>query len=129
MIVVDTSVLMPLYLPHQHSEASRSLLRSDPDWLAPLLWRSEAANVLWKQVRLRGMDPAVALDVFQACKALLIGKETATGHDDVLMLACRAGCSGYDAEFVALAQRKGLRLATRDRALLRLFPDSAFCPE
>lgn len=29
----------------------------------------------------------------------------------------------------ALAQRKGLRLATRDRALLRLFPDTAFCPQ
>lgn len=120
---------MPLYLPHEHSEASWSLLRRDPEWLAPLLWRSEAANVLWKQVRLRGMDARLALEIFQACKALLMGKEMATGQDDVLILACRSGCSAYDAEFVALAQRKGISLATRDKVLLRLFPTCAFCPE
>jgi hypothetical protein len=74
------------------------------------------------------MDPGLALNIFQAGKALLFGKEVATGHDDVLMRASRAGCGACAAQFVSLAQRKGLRLATRDRALLRLFPVFAFCP-
>jgi predicted nucleic acid-binding protein len=128
VIVVDTSVLIPLYVEHEHSEASQRLMRVDGEWIAPVLWRSEVANVLWKYVSLRGMELSLALEILQACRSLMVEREFPIGTDEALLLACESGCSAYDAEFVALARRRGLQLATRDRQLLRLFPRLAFCP-
>ena len=45
MIVVDSNILASLYHPGTHSESADALLLHDPDWAAPLLWRSEMRNV------------------------------------------------------------------------------------
>ena len=46
MIVVDTNTLAYLYLPSTQTDDVVALLRNDPAWAAPLLWRSEFRNVL-----------------------------------------------------------------------------------
>jgi hypothetical protein len=46
VIVVDTNVLACLYLPGTHTAAAESLLQDDPEWAAPILWRSEIRNIL-----------------------------------------------------------------------------------
>jgi hypothetical protein len=43
---VDTNVMSHLLLPTPHTAAAERLLKTDPDWAAPLLWRSEFRNVL-----------------------------------------------------------------------------------
>jgi len=46
VIVVDTNIIGYLYLTSKWSgEVERALLK-DPEWAAPLLWRSEFRNVL-----------------------------------------------------------------------------------
>ena len=47
---------------------------------------------------------------------------------DCLAIAHRYGCSGYDAEFVVLAQQLNCPLLTFDRKLLQLFADVALKP-
>ncbi len=41
MIVVDTNLIVYLYLESKHSPLAEQVLMKDPEWHAPLLWRSE----------------------------------------------------------------------------------------
>jgi predicted nucleic acid-binding protein len=50
VIVVDTNVIAYLFIPCELTAGAESLFSRDPDWLAPLLWRSELRNVLATQV-------------------------------------------------------------------------------
>lgn len=45
MIVVDSNVLAYLYLPGEHTAAAERLLEREPEWAAPVLWRSEFRNI------------------------------------------------------------------------------------
>ena len=47
----------------------------------------------------------------------------------VVELVVGWGCSGYDCEFVALAEALNTALVTSDRRLLKAFPRIAVAPE
>lgn len=51
MIVIDTNVIAYLFLPGNYTKNSEALLRADPLWAAPYLWRSEFRNILATYVR------------------------------------------------------------------------------
>ena len=63
MIVVDTNVLAYLWLPGIRTQAAERLLKKDPDWNAPLLWRSEFRNVLAGCLRRGDLDIETALQI------------------------------------------------------------------
>lgn len=129
MIVVDTNIIASLYLSTSESRRSEAVLRADPVWVAPVLWRSELRNVLASQVRQRSLRRPDAVQIAHAAEALLAGNEYGVPSDLVLALADESGCTAYDCEFVALAQGLGARLVTLDRALLRAFPELAQTPQ
>jgi predicted nucleic acid-binding protein len=125
VIVVDTNVIAHLYLACEHTQAAEALLESDPEWAAPVLWRSELRNVLAGYMR-RGMLTFEQAAAIQAeAEDLLRGAEYDLDSLSVLTLAADSGCSAYDCEFVALAMRLGVQLATRDSQLLEAFPEVA----
>lgn len=122
MIVVDSNVLAYLYLPGEYTAVAEALLEHDPDWAAPVLWRSEFRNILAGYMR-RGkltFEQAHALQ----CEAedLLGGAEYEADSRSVLELVRDSECSAYDCEFVALAMKLGTKLVTMDGKVLRAFP-------
>ena len=125
MIVVDSNVLAYLYLPGEHTAAAERLLERDPEWVAPILWRSEFRNILAGYLR-RGsltFDQAHALQ--REAEELLADCEFEVDSIKVLELVRESDCSAYDCEFVALALQLKTKLVTMDGKLLRAFPQIA----
>ena len=125
MIVVDTNVLAALFLaakPSRHAEAA--LLR-DPDWAAPLLWRSELRNVLVTHMRRGLYELGHGLEVLESADEVLQDRQYEISDLAVLDLAQDSGCSAYDCEFVALATQLDVPLVTLDKEVLRKFPAHA----
>ena len=125
MIVVDSNVLAYLYLPSEHTARAEALLEQDPDWVAPVLWRSEFRNILAGCLRRNMLSFEQACSLQSEAEGLLAGAEFDVDSQTVLELVRDSDCSAYDCEFIALASRLNTRLVTVDKKLLRAFPTQA----
>lgn len=125
MIVVDSNVLAYLYLPGEYTAAAEALLEQDPDWAAPILWRSEFRNILAGYIRRKAITFEQANSLQREAESLLAGSEFEVDSLSVLELVCDSDCSAYDCEFVALAMKLDTKLVTMDKKLLRGFPKRA----
>lgn len=125
MTVVDSSVVAYLYLPGEYTAAAEALLERDPDWAAPLLWRSEFRNILAGYLRRQTLDFDQVCSLQNEAEGLLAGSEFEVDSQAVLALVRDSDCSAYDCEFVALAIRLDTKLVTMDRKLLKAFPTRA----
>jgi predicted nucleic acid-binding protein len=128
VIVVDTNILAYLYLPGEHTAAAEALLERDPDWCAPILWRSEFRNILAGCLRRNDLSFDQAITVQAEAESLLAGCEFEVESRAVLELVRDSDCSAYDCEFIALATKLDTKLFTMDRKLLRAFPNRALSP-
>jgi predicted nucleic acid-binding protein len=122
LIVADANVLAYLWLPGPLSATAAVCLKKDPDWASPSLWRSEFRNVLAAYIRKGILDVASAKSAFQKAEKTLNGQEYSVTTDEVLDLISQSKCSAYDCEYIALAQRLGVKLVTKDAKLIREFP-------
>jgi predicted nucleic acid-binding protein len=125
VIVVDTNVLAYLYLPGEYTAQAEALLEHDPQWAAPVLWRSEFRNILAGYIRRSTLTFEQARDIQAEAENLLSGAEHDVDSQRVLELVRDSDCSAYDCEFVALAMKLGAALVTMDAKLLRAFPERA----
>lgn len=122
MIVVDSNVVAYLYLPSEYTEPAEALLESDPDWAAPLLWRSEFRSVLAGYIRRKTLTLEAATQLQAEAESMLAGCEHEVDSRRVLELVRDSDCSAYDCEFVALAMALGVKVVTMDTKLLKAFP-------
>ncbi len=123
MIVVDTNIVASLFLSSEQSEMAESVLRRDPEWVAPALWRSEFRNVLATYMKSGRLDLADAVVIMGKALLLMNGREYELPSPGVLAIASESGCSAYDCEFVALARELNVPLVTLDGRLLQSFPN------
>lgn len=125
MIVVDSNIIAYLYLPGVFSTAAEKLLNDEPEWAAPVLWRSELRNILTGYFRRGDLTLAQAMAIQAEAEALMAGNEFDVESDAVFELVQASNCSAYDCEFIALARMLGAKLVTMDGKLLKAFPDKA----
>jgi predicted nucleic acid-binding protein len=125
VIVVDTNVVAYLYLPGEHTAKAEALLEQDPDWAAPVLWRSEFRNILAEYLRRKTLTFNQACDLQGEAEDLLAGSEFEIDLKPVLELVRDSDCSAYDCEFIALANKLQVKLVTMDAKLLKAFPKRA----
>ena len=90
MIVVDTNVLAYFLLPYEFSAAADALFKRDPDWAAPILWRSEFRNLLAGELRRKNLSFEEVVKVQGEAEALLAGHE----YEGVRRLCGSSLCGG-----------------------------------
>ena len=125
MIVVDSNALAYLYLPGEFTVATEALLERDPEWAAPVLWRSEFRNILAGYMRRGALTFEQACGLQREAESLMAGSEYEVDSLGVLELVRDSDCSAYDCEFIALASKLKAKLVTMDKKLLRAFPKHA----
>jgi len=125
VIVVDTNVLIYFWLRTEQARQAERLYESDPEWIAPLLWRSEFRSALSLYIRKKRMSLEQALYAIASAEEQLYDHEHIVDSRAVMELALESGCSAYDCEFVALAEAAGVPLITGDRRIVERFPKIA----
>ncbi|MDH3423449.1 MAG: type II toxin-antitoxin system VapC family toxin [Gemmatimonadota bacterium] len=128
MIVVDVNVVAYLLIDGEHTAAAEAVLTADPEWAAPLLWRSEWRNFLAGYMRRGELDRAAALERVEAAERLVQGREYLADSARVMALVEASTCAAYDCEYVALAETLDVPLVTNDRRVLGDFPGRAVAP-
>lgn len=125
MIVVDTNVIGYMVMKSERSAEAEKAFGIDPEWVAPVLWRSEFRNVLALYLRQELVSLPEALRIMEEAETLMQSGERQVSSLQVLEQANTSTCSAYDCEFVALARDLGVKLVTVDRQILRDFPEDA----
>jgi len=125
MIVVDSNVIAYCWIHGQRSALAHRLRGLDPDWHAPVLWRSELRNILTGYWRDGSLDGAQVRRIMAAAEAGLAGREHHLPSDRVFRVTEQSRLPAYDSALVTLAEILNVPLVTEDRAILAAFPQRA----
>jgi len=125
MIIADTNIISYLLLPTSYTDSVESLYEIDPDWSAPILWKSEFRNVMALYIRKKIITLEKAMQLQDTAESIIIQNEYDVSSSQVLSLIDESNCSSYDCEFVALAHHFDTKLVTQDKKILKEFPSTA----
>lgn len=125
MIVVDTNIIHYCWVRGQNTGTAHAVRQRDPEWHAPILWRSELRNVLTAYLRQELLTRAQVEEVLDAASQGLAACEHVVADRLVLDVVENSRLTAHDAEFVALAAALSSPLVTADRAVLSAFPGLA----
>ena len=119
MIVVDVNVVAYCFIAGERTAQARALLRRDPDWRLPALWRHEYLNVA-TFVRQGG---ATIEETRVLWRRTLVGaREHGVDMEAALALASEHRLSAYDAQYIVLARQLQTICVTEDKRMLKTFP-------
>jgi predicted nucleic acid-binding protein len=125
VIVADTNLIAYFLIKGDFTDQANATFHKDPEWIAPILWRSEFRNVLALYIRKGFLNFDEAVDLMQEAELLMKGMEYLVPSINILKIAEESQSSAYDCEFVALAKQFGLELVTSDSIIIQKFPDTA----
>lgn len=122
MLVVDSSMAMAWSFVDEGGELADSVARTvgRTGAIVPLHWHLEVANTLAVNERRGRLRPEDSLAIIVGLEQLPITVDPETYRrtfHDTLNLARKHQLTSYDAAYLELAVRLGLRLATMDKAL------------
>jgi len=129
MIVVDTNVIAYLLIRGARSEAIDRLFANDREWVAPRLWIDEFINILCTYERNGLIDSGESILLLKDALELMDGQSYEIPPERILAVARRTGCSGYDSQYVALAEDLGTKLYTCDKKVLKTCSEIAILPK
>ncbi|MBL8995570.1 MAG: type II toxin-antitoxin system VapC family toxin [Spirochaetia bacterium] len=127
--MVDTNILVYYWIPGDFSEIVEKVYLEDREWITSPLWRYEFRNTLAGYLRKKLIAPEDAIQLIGEAEKKMEDREVGVTAAQVVKLIGRSKCSGYDCEFVALAENLALPLVTTDKQILSEFPAIAETPE
>ena len=113
-IVIDASVAVKWVCAEPDSDLAVALQAEN--LIAPVLWLAEAANALWRRVRIGDIGPDEArLRLSQLSRAPVASLPIEPLLDPALELATDLGHPIYDCLYLTLAVHRGTYVVTADR--------------
>ena len=101
---------------------AESALARDPQWVSPVLWRSQFRNILAGYLRRGDLDSAAVERCLDGAESQLTSYEYIIPSSLVMQKVNVSSCTAYDCEYVALAEDLKTTLVTSDRQILDQFP-------
>lgn len=122
-LVIDCSVAVAWCIEDEASPETDALLERvrDEGGIVPSLWHLELGNVLLqaeRRGRMKTGDVTSRLELLRTLPIATDDETPARAWRDVLALARAQKLTTYDAAYLELSLRKGVVLATRDKALI-----------
>ncbi len=122
--VLDCSVTVAWFFEDEARPETDALLdrTMESGALVPGLWRLEVGNVLSHAERRRRIDPSKIASYMDVLVQLPIATDPETEERalrETLALARQENLTTYDAAYLEVAMRRGIPLATLDKALIR----------
>lgn len=125
MIVPDANLVAYYYLPGPFQVWAQRIIQKDSVWIVPPILVPEFRNILLGFLRTKQLQKKDVIDLASRVELVFSQRTKAISSAHVMELAASAGCSAYDAEYVALAQMLDVKLVTHDKYLLNTFPKTA----
>lgn len=126
MIVVDANILVYSLIECDHSPLIRKLREKDADWRTAGLCLHEILNVLATYRRRDVLTLAQCKKLLEHAEHFIQAAQCEVKMDTALAVAGKYAITGYDAQYVALAQSLNAPLITEDRKLREAVPGIAF---
>jgi predicted nucleic acid-binding protein len=122
-LVIDASITLSWFFKDERTAASRAVFDEvlDDGAIVPVLWRFEVANSLQMAVRrsrIAATDRDETLADLRNIEIAVDLEGSALAWTSCVQLAERHRLTVYDAAYLELAQRRRLKLATLDVALI-----------
>ncbi len=126
MIVVDANILIYSLIEGDYTSSVQNLRERDTDWRTTGLCLHEIVNVLATYQRRDILSLAQCKKLLDHAERFMKVAQCEVKMDAALTLAAKYAITGYDAQYVALAQSLNAPLITEDRKLRDAVPGIAF---
>ena len=113
-IVIDASIAVKWVIPEPRTD--RALALRSEELIAPALWLAEAANALWRHIRLGELTSEQALARLSELEKAPVASIPIEPHvTRALELAANASHPVYDCVYLAIALHRHTHVVTGDR--------------
>jgi len=126
MIVVDANILVYSLIEGDYSQLVNELRKRDTDWRTIGLCLHEILNVLATYQRRDILTLAQCKKLLDHAERFMKVAQCEVKMVAALAVAAKYAITGYDAQYVALAQSLHVPLITEDRELRNAVPGIAF---
>ncbi len=126
MIVVDANILIYSLIEGDYSPLVRKLRERDLDWRTTGLCLHEILNVLATYQRRNILKLAQCKKLLEHAERFMKVAQCEVKMGAALAVAAKYAITGYDAQYIALAQSLKVSLITEDRKLRDAMPGIAF---
>ena len=126
MIVIDANILIYSLIDCDYSPLVHKLREKDSDWRTTALCLHETLNVLATYQRREMLTLTQCRKLLDHAERFMKVAQSEVAMDAALAVAAKYAITGYDAQYVALAQNLNAPLITEDRKLRNAVPGIAF---
>ena len=125
MIVIDANILVYSLIEGEYTPLIQKLREKDKDWRTTALCLHEIVNVLATHERREVLTLAQCKKLLDHAERFMQVAQCEVKMDAALTVAAKYAITGYDAQYIALAQSLDVPLITEDRKLREAVPGIA----